>query len=377
MRWSFPIARVFDIQIRIHATFFFLLGAVVYFVYVPGETPNFWPVVLVLAVFVCVLLHELAHSLVARAFGGTVDAITLLPIGGVASMRNMPTRPIEEILISLSGPAVNAALAGIVYLATGPLQWSRSLQGSRMTLDGPVDIVIALGPINLLIALFNLLPAFPMDGGRVLRGLAAIRLPMVRATQIAATLGEIAAVAMILLGFYVDIVWLAIIGIFLLIGAAGEEMASEVGAVFGDMKIKRIMRTEFDLLREDDTLVRALDVLCRTGQSVFPVVDSGGHFLGAIDQRKLLEEVKRHGTAERLYAVAERDAAYADPEDKIANVFATMNQNNRDGVVVLEDGILVGIAMREEIVRTFRVNRAIQQAPAGRGGQKKLDVGKL
>ncbi len=372
MRWSFSIGKCFGIPVRVHATFFLLLALVAFVAYRPdaGGAMTVWPMALVLAIFACILGHELAHSLVARRFGVEVDSITLLPIGGMASITGLPRKAWQEVVIAVAGPAFSLAVAGVVYVVlrlAGESFDPRNVFADRaLKVSTAWGALAALGPINVVIAVVNLFPAFPLDGGRVLRGVLALKLPLVKATRIAASIGETAAVFLILYGLMSGNIWLIVIGIFLLMGALSEEQSVEIDAVFEDMKVKRVMLTEFERTDEGTRMLDVVDTICRTGQAAIPVLDDGGHYLGLVDITSLGQAIREHGTRGKVADALRQDDTELDPEDEVAGAFETMKQKHFDGMAVLEDGLLVGVLLQEHVGRLFRLNRAIQEAPPPR-----------
>src|SRR5689334_13644561 len=185
MSWSLPIFRIYGIQLRIHVTFLLLIGWLAFGYYAQGGSAiAFWRVVFVLLLFVCVVLHEFGHAIAAKNYGINTPDITLLPIGGVARLQRMPDEPWQELVIALAGPLVNVVIALTLFMFVG---WRGfSLEGAA----SGADLLVHLLAINVILVLFNLLPAFPIDGGRVLRALLATRLSYARATQVAATVGQ-------------------------------------------------------------------------------------------------------------------------------------------------------------------------------------------
>ncbi len=223
MRWSFEIARVAGIRVRVHFTFLLLLawlGAGYY--RVGGSGAAIGGVFFMLLLFGCVLLHEFRHAIAAKAFGIRTPDITLLPIGGVARMERMPERPAQELIVALAGPAVNVMIVlGILSVAGA----QNLFDSDALTND---NLLARLFTINLVLILFNMLPAFPMDGGRVLRALLALRLPHVRATRIAAKIGRACAVLFGLVGLFFSHPMLLLIAVFIYSGATQELRAAEL-----------------------------------------------------------------------------------------------------------------------------------------------------
>ena len=225
MGGSFKIGRAFGIDVKVHWSFFLLL---IFFGYLAFRdsgslVSSLVTVGIVVALFFCVLLHEFGHSLVAIRLGSEVEDITLLPIGGLARMKSLPERPIDEVKVAVAGPLVNVVLApiffGLALLFGGDLLVPTDILSG---VDSLGQVFVALGTINVALVVFNMIPAFPMDGGRVLRGLLATRLGPVRATEISSTIGQGFAILFILVGFLGQNFLLAIVGFFVFLGASGE-----------------------------------------------------------------------------------------------------------------------------------------------------------
>lgn len=288
MPWSFQIARLFGIPIRLHLTFLLLLGWLAIRAYSPNGDPVLLP--LAVALFACVLLHELGHSLTARKYGIEVSDITLLPIGGVARMGAVAREPRQELWIAVMGPVVNFVLAPLFLVLS-------------MLFEAPkpgVDVWTAhgmffgkLASLNLGIGLFNLLPAFPMDGGRILRALLAMKLGHVRATKMAASLGQLLAFGMGFFGLLYNPM-LIFIALFIFIGAAEEGARAETESLVAGVPVREAMMTRFFTLARADSVGRAADLLLAGTQHDFPVVDNG-EVVGVLTRRRLLEALAQAG----------------------------------------------------------------------------------
>ncbi|MEI6861484.1 MAG: site-2 protease family protein [Verrucomicrobiota bacterium] len=218
--WSIPLFRLFGIPLRLHWSFLGLLGWFAWQGWLPDEHGHggggrgmFWTVALLLAFFTCVVLHELGHCLTARRFGIGTRRILLLPIGGMADMEEIPRQPSREILMTLAGPAVNFVIAGLLGLATWHIP-------EMVPLYSPQGLAYELAQWNLYMGLFNLVPVFPMDGGRIFRALLATRLPYVRATFVAATVAKVLASGAIIYAVR-EHAW-QLVALFAFIFAAGE-----------------------------------------------------------------------------------------------------------------------------------------------------------
>ncbi len=239
-RWSFPLVRVRRIQVRVHVSFLLLVALFAFAAPEPGVPGALLSVGWLLAVFGCVVLHELGHSFVAISRGAQVDEILLFPLGGVSRLRHLPDAPRDELAIAAAGPLTSfglAALAAVLCVVTG-----RALI--------PVDLVAGswlsrLAWLNLLLGLFNLLPAFPLDGGRILRALLERRVDVLTATRAATRIGHVLAGALIVGGLMVD-VWLALIGVFVWFGASAEEAATIVHVRLRGHRVAEVMEPAVD-----------------------------------------------------------------------------------------------------------------------------------
>jgi Zn-dependent protease len=219
MKWSINAGRLFGIKLRIHLTFFLLLAFVFVTDIKEGYKQAGLSVLFVCAIFACVVIHELSHSLVARRFGREPKSITLLPIGGVAEIDLMPAKPSQEIMISIVGPATNIIIA-ILLALLGGLKLAAAIEKSNLTASQ--SFLANLIAANIVLAVFNLIPALPMDGGRVFRSILALKFGFLRATLWAVAIGKVIAVLFIILGFRYD-PWLALIGFFIFSGADSEK----------------------------------------------------------------------------------------------------------------------------------------------------------
>src|SRR6266550_558986 len=283
MSWSLPIFRIAGIQLRIHITFLLLIAWLAFGYYAEGGSAvALGRVLFVLLLFVCVVLHEFGHAIAAKNFGINTPDITLLPIGGVARLQRMPDEPRQELIIALAGPLVNVVIALTLFAVVG---W-RGL-AAQAAMGGP-DLLAQLLVINVVLVLFNLLPAFPMDGGRVLRALLATRLSYARATQIAASIGQGCAFVFGFLGLMGGNYMLIFIALFVYIGASQEAALAQMRDVLCRFPVSSAMVREFRSLPESATLQEAVDALLATSQHDFPVVDETGNVTGVLTRHDLI-----------------------------------------------------------------------------------------
>jgi len=349
MRWSFKIATIFGIPIRLHVTFLLLLGLIA--IAGPrsqGSIPGgLMGVILVGAVFLCVLLHELGHSIVARRFGVIVDSITLLPIGGVAAMRTLPRSARGELLIALAGPAVSLALglllAGLSYLWYGVGVYEAL--GKRY-LAAPM--LLQLATINIVLAAFNLLPAFPMDGGRILRASLWSRVGFARATTVAANIGQGLAITLFFLAILKGHVVLVIIALFIYFGAEAEGRTAVLRDAFAHVPAEDAMLTNLEYIGPQESIEQVSQRMIHTGQDNFPIFQDGV-FLGMLTRRHLLRalrERKHNDPAERFMT---REIVFCSPVDSLASVVHAMNARDLPCVAVIVGDQLVGLITPEQI----------------------------
>jgi stage IV sporulation protein FB len=284
MTWSFPIGRLFGSELRVHGTFFLLLawiGAVAWIEGGPAAAAE--NVLFVLALFACVVAHEYGHALMARRYGIATPDITLLPIGGLARLARLPEEPRQEIAVALAGPAVNVVIWAVLTLAFGA-----GLADVERIESAGIGFLDRLAAVNLFLVLFNLLPAFPMDGGRVLRALLALRLGRARATRVAATLGQVMAFGFGILGLIGANPLLVLIAVFVWFAAAAESGDATLREAARGLAARDAMITEFQALAPDDRLMAAGAALIRTTQHEFPVLDADGRLAGFLTRAALL-----------------------------------------------------------------------------------------
>ncbi len=285
MKWSYRIARVAGIDVKIHVTFLLLLAWFAYSFYQSGGTEEALNgVALILLLFTCVLLHEFGHAFAARAYGIRTPDITLLPIGGVARLERMPENPIQELVVAVAGPAVNVVIALVLWIVLAPQIDLNDLS----TLDRPgKSLLVQLLSVNVMLILFNLLPAFPMDGGRMLRAGLAMKMDHTRATTIAARIGQAIAVLFVIAGFFFN-PFLILIGAFVFMGAQQEATYARMKSAATGLRVADAMITRFSSLPNDWLITAAAEEALHDTQPMYPVVDSGLRVTGMVRRDELL-----------------------------------------------------------------------------------------
>ena len=357
MSWSLPVFRVAGIQLRIHITFLLLIAWLAFGYYSQGGSAVAASrVIFVLLLFLCVVLHEFGHAFAAKAFGINTPDITLLPIGGVARLERMPEEPVQELIIAVAGPLVNVVIALGLFVVGGA-------QGllNRSTVEGG-GLIAQLLTINIMLVLFNLLPAFPMDGGRVLRALLATRLSYARATQVAATVGQGFAFIFGFLGLFGPNPFLLFIALFVYIGASQEAALAQMKDVSRRFPVSSAMVREFRTLSENATLEEAVDALLATSQHDFPVVDETGSVAGLLTRHDLIAALRKNDPGLRVGDVMRRDIPTVTTGTRFEDAFRIMQEFNCPAVPVLDRmKRLVGLLTPENVTELMMVHSAMPQ----------------
>ena len=359
MRWSWKIGEIAGIGIYIHATFWLLILFILYDFWSQGHNlvRAIAGVVFVMVIFGCIVLHELGHALTARHYGIRTSDITLLPIGGLARLEKMPDVAMQEFWVALAGPAVNLVIAAILWMflvsTGGRPDWSRFDLVSGGFLN-------RLMVVNAWLVAFNLIPAFPMDGGRVLRALLATKLEYTQATQMAARIGQAIAFLFGLVGLFTD-PFLVFIALFVWLGAEQEAAMVQMHTSLGGIPVQRVMLTDFHRLSPDDPLSRAVELTMAGGQQDFPVV-FGDRVLGVLARGDVLRELAERGQAALVRDTMNRDFLTADSHDMLEKVLAMLHGSNSRTVPVVHDGGLVGLLTMDNIGEFMMVQAALRRA---------------
>ena len=364
MKWSWKLTRLAGIDVYVHATFFILIGwiGLSYWQLEKSLVAVISGVGFILALFACVVLHELGHALTARRYGIRTRRITLLPIGGVAALERMPDDPKQEIAVALAGPAVNLAIALGLWLW---LNLSSAL--------APVDqLSLTSGPflerlmlINIILSVFNLLPAFPMDGGRVLRAALAMRMDRAQATRVAASVGQGFALWLGFIGLLYN-PFLIFIALFVWIGAAAESGMEQIKSTLSDAAVGRAMLTDFHVLSPDDPLSRAIELTLVGSQKEFPVLVNAV-MVGVLTQTDLLRGLQARGEQARVGDWMQREVQSAKIDEPLEMVLERLQSCQCRLLSVTEAGRLAGIVNLDNIMELIRIQTALQER---RGGTK-------
>ena len=362
MRWAWKVGVVAGIPVYVHSTFLLVIAWVFWVYWRQGQSfvsaaagAGF-----VLVLFGCVVLHEFGHALMAKRYGVRTRDITLLPIGGVARLERMPDDPKQELWVALAGPAVNVLIAAGLFAWLVLTGGYRPLAGLSFT-GGP--FFESLMVVNLFLAVFNMLPAFPMDGGRVLRATLAMRLEYVRATQIAATVGQGMALLFALMGLLGN-PFLLFIAFFVWIGAAQEASMVQMRTALSGIPMSRAMVTDFRALSPRDPLSRAVDLILAGSQKDFPVVEDA-HVVGVLTEKELVSALSSGGLDAPVERVMHRDFETADYREMLEPVVERLQGCNCRTIPVLLDGDLVGLVTMDNIGELISIRSAVGRGSLG------------
>jgi Zn-dependent protease/CBS domain-containing protein len=361
--WSIPAGRLFGIEIRIHLTFFFLL----LFVWsaesaTQDTTTALRALALVGVIFASVILHELGQAWVAHREGVPLKGLILLPVGGVTILDEAQAAPDtdstwkRDVRIACTGPLVNLAIAGATALFL-----LAAMPGVPLTtkpLVDPGNLARSIVWLNVYLALLNLLPAYPVDGGRVLRAYFSRHMDPIRATQRAVRIGHVFAMLFMMVGILLsnypdtkaDGYWLLMIGFFLFAGAQLEERSAVFHSVLQSVRLEEVMLTDFATLSPADTLEDALDKAVHTLQDDFPVVR--GSLVGVISKQKILDALRSDGNG-YVQAAMNRQFEVASKQESLASAFRKLAARNLSIIPVVDDQRLVGIVTLQNLMHSM------------------------
>jgi stage IV sporulation protein FB len=360
MSWSVNIGSIAGTAIRIHVTFILFLAFIFFAGLVTGSVNNAVnSLVFMILLFACVVAHEFGHILTARAFGVETPDVTLLPIGGVARLARIPEQPSQEFLIAIAGPLVNVAIAAVL-IAVAPTHLSTA---HFAAMESPnVSMIDRLAEVNLFLAIFNMIPAFPMDGGRVLRALLAIKLGHVRATEIAATIGQWAAFAFGFIGLLSGNIILIFIALFVYLAAASEAQMVSLRAMSRDVPVTAAMVTQFAALTGDEHIDAAVQTLLKTSQTDFPVVDDSQRLIGIVGRGEIIKALRELGPNAPVSDVMVKDIPTIERSHKLDEAFRLLQENAVPAVGVVDyAGRLIGLVTAATIGEMLMVQRSLPE----------------
>jgi Zn-dependent protease/predicted transcriptional regulator len=361
MKWSLKIGEYKGIPVKIHATFLLIIIWVAASYWMQGHDVNttIQGIIFVLALFACVVLHEFGHALMAQKYHIKTRDITLLPIGGVARLERMPDDPKQELWVALAGPAVNVVIAAIIYfgmMLTNAFEPISSLKMTSGSFWGRLMMV------NIFLVAFNILPAFPMDGGRVLRSILAMRMDYTRATQIAANIGQGMALLFGFWGFFSN-PFLIFIALFVWIGAAQESQMAQMKSAFDGIPVKYAMITNFQTLDINDKLSKAVEFILTGSQQDFPVMNQE-KVIGILTRSQLMTALAKYGQNYPVTEVMEKNFQSGEASEMLQTALNRLQSCNCHIMPIFKEGKLQGILTSENIGEFLMIQTALKKEAA-------------
>lgn len=357
MKLSLYLGKYKNVKVFIHWTFSLLLLWIIISSLrqgIPG-IDILWTIIFVLALFCCVVLHEFGHALAAQKYGIQTKDIVLYPIGGIARLEKLPEDPKQELWVAIAGPLVNV---GIFLILSAVLSFTGfNIESLEEIKINPTTIILYLASANLILAVFNLIPAFPMDGGRILRAFLAIRLPRAQATQIAGGIGQFLAIFFIFFGLFNNPI-LVLIGIFIFLGAAAEVSHTQQESFLKGFKVNDAIMMKFQILAFDAPLSKAVDKLLNSQATHFVVVKDDVA-VGTLSRNEIIKGLKEGDENIAIEKVADFSPLKFETEENLDDVWKKMMSENRKVAFVIENGHFLGILDQENISEFIMVKSAL------------------
>ena len=363
MRWSLRLGSVAGTEVRVHLTFFLLLAIVGWIFYSrapagEGVAEAADGILFILAIFTCVLLHEFGHVLTALAFGVRTPDLALLPIGGMGRLERMPERPWQELLVAVAGPAVNVVIALVLACFHGFASLSDDRSFEEFVLNPSFGERLMV--VNVLLVVFNMIPAFPMDGGRVLRALLAMVTDYTSATNVAAAIGQVLAVLGGLVGLWAGNPILILIAVFIFLAARGEATMVATQSALAGVPLHQAMMTDFHCLRAEDPLSEAARVLLAGAQHDFPVVSEAGELEGLLTRSRLIEALTTEGSGGLVGEVMLRELPTVPVHYPLREAFQLLQKSPLESLPVVAEGErrVIGLLTAENVGELILIRSA-------------------
>jgi Zn-dependent protease/predicted transcriptional regulator len=357
MKGAFKLGSISGIGIFIHWSFSLLIAYIVYSNYKNGQNTSeiLWSVLFVLSIFMTVLLHELGHALAAKRYNINTKRITLLPIGGLAELETIPEKPMEELVVALAGPLVNL---GFAFLTSLIIEFP-SLENMASMLTGVINsqnFLLNFFLVNLWLVLFNLIPAFPMDGGRVLRALLAFKLRREKATLIAARIGQFIAIIFIFIGFSSSPA-LILIGIFILIGAQSEATYTKTKSTLSHYTVRDVSMGEIKTINSSETVNTAVQMLLQ-GQSTYFLILENEQPIGTLSRDEIISGLSEHGGNVAIQTVMNKEIVFLESNTPLEEAYRKLRESNTYLIVIVENQQMIGVLDNENILEFIMIREA-------------------
>lgn len=354
MGWSFKLGKIFGIDVKIHVSFLLIVlwGALAY----GGNAGPLYGVLLVLSLFVLVFLHELGHSLAAMYYGIPVKDITLMILGGVARLERMPEKPVQELVIALAGPAVNVGLAAVllpVVLFMGVAQGD-GFTFEALTAPGLFGLLVSMLSANIVLAVFNMIPAFPLDGGRVFRAMLGFFTDYQAATRIASIVGRTLAVGLGLLAIFTGQIFLGLIAVFIFFVGGQEARAVAARGVLRGVPAGKIMNDNRTALSPEARIGDIAMMVMRSQQTAFAVLDSySGELMGVVSQGSIARAMQQGLWHQHVVDLMDRDVPRVALTTSLDEVQQQLTSTSSRVVAVYEGMNFRGLISMDDVARAF------------------------
>lgn len=359
------VGRFAGIGVYIHWTFWIILiwFFFIYYNTTKDASQGFQGVLFILALFGCVVLHEYGHALTAKKYNIQTRRITLYPIGGIASLEAMPEKPGQELMVAAAGPLVNIVIAALLWAYLqfteqmpdfSALQDADAAELEGMRLPFSFNLLVA----NIIVVAFNLIPAFPLDGGRMLRAMLAFKMDRTRATRIAASIGQFLAIAFVFFGFFFNF-WLVIIGFFVYLGAGSEANYESIRTGLAKYTVRDVVMRKFSLLLPEDKLEKAVQLLLNSQEHEF-IVTSDEQVVGVLTRKELIRGLSEFGKLAPVSKVMSQDYIVLEPDMPLREVYHKMMTGASTICPVIENGRFIGIVNKTNIDELLMVDSALR-----------------
>ena len=356
MKGSLKLGKIAGIGLFVHWTFYLLILFIVYTNYKAGQNSVqiLWSVLFILCIFLTVFMHELGHALTAKKFGIKTKDITLLPIGGVAQLERLPEKPSEELMVAFAGPMVNIVLALITSLFISLPNTSEEMIAQLDNGVNSGNFFLNFYLVNIILAFFNLIPAFPMYGGRVLRALLSYKLERHQATKIAARIGQALAIGFVLLGFYSN-PFLIFIGIFVFMGAQIESEYTESKYMLKGYKVRDVLMKQYPTIDYNEPLETAVKIMLDSQNKHFLVTENDIP-MGTLNREQIIAALAKKEGETRLSSIMDRELILLQADDLLEDIFELVYKNKSTLMLVIDDNQLIGTLDTENLLEFILIN---------------------
>lgn len=356
MKGSFKLGKIAGIGLFIHWTFSLLILFIVYVNYKTGQnlTQILWSILFILCIFITVLMHELGHALTAKNFSIKTKDITLLPIGGLARLERLPEKPSEELMVAFAGPFVNIVLAFITSMFITLPNTSEEMVAQLENGVNAGNFFLNFYLVNIVLAVFNLIPAFPMDGGRVLRAILSYKLERHHATKIAARIGQVLALGFVFLGFYSN-PFLIFIGIFVFMGAQIESEYTETKYMLKGYKVRDLIMKQYPTIDYNETLETVVKLMLDSQNKHFLVTENGIP-MGTLNREQIIEALSKKEDEKELSSIMDKELILLQADALLEDVFELVYKNKSTLMLVMENNQLIGTLDTENLLEFILIN---------------------